>query len=212
MGMAITLRTSPMLRFCPTYWLTRKTRSENYPDFVFIEFLIDGSFVDIQFTIDNIYFCYELNFRQMFIAKIIDIKLVWMKVGSWGWLYEKPRMVGARFRNFFSSAIQREPSRFKCSSRFSISRPTQCRTASPLPRCFSIITMLQREVRLLSRWFLLFRKSYWMDRCHGTCACGESTGSLSAACPQDFSRQTVPCSPKHNLPHLPNEFFIRCRW
>ncbi len=58
------------------YWLTRKTRSENYLDFGLIEFPIDGSFLDIQFTIDKIYFCYELNFRQMFNAKIVDIKLV----------------------------------------------------------------------------------------------------------------------------------------
>lgn len=50
--------------------------ADGYPDFDFSEFPEDGSFVDVQVTIDKILLRNELNFTNTFNAKLVDIKLV----------------------------------------------------------------------------------------------------------------------------------------
>ena len=48
----------------------------DYSDFDFSEFPEDGSFVDVQVTIDDISFRNELNFAKSIFARLVDIKLV----------------------------------------------------------------------------------------------------------------------------------------
>ncbi len=64
--------------FC---WLSEYFRivlgnADGYPDFDFGGFPDDGSFVNVQVTVDNINFRNELNFGMIFRANLVDLKVI----------------------------------------------------------------------------------------------------------------------------------------